>query len=242
MFVFVLIQEDGMQSTNNIYISFSGRGDRHRWLSLPVPSPLQECDAVANLSDDGNQLQVWPAPIRGFAFSFPNMPCMYLLFKDGSGRGAALVAAVLKGKGEWPLLHNSSSPNCLVDHLNQLWLEHPPNIWEVSSSANRVHWIIKTPNQEFQKKTFPNSPPCYTWAWSHNLVNFLNKSGAFHTEPTLSAYSPHCVHLPGHSSTAHAERQARRHFSAKFVSVAKNLCLCAWSLPCLSSSASYILY
>ena len=25
---------------------------------------------------------------------------MYLLFKDGSGRGAALVAAVLKGKGE----------------------------------------------------------------------------------------------------------------------------------------------
>ena len=112
-------------------ICFSGRGDRHRWLSLPVPSPLQECDAVANLSDDGNQLQVWPAPIRGFAFSFPNMPLMYLLFKDGSGRGAALVAAVLKGKGEWPLLLNSSSPNCLVDHLNQLWLEHPPNIWEV---------------------------------------------------------------------------------------------------------------
>ena len=58
MLVFVLIQEDGLQSTNNIYISFSGRGDRHRWLSLPVPPPLQECDAVANLSDDGNQLQV----------------------------------------------------------------------------------------------------------------------------------------------------------------------------------------
>ena len=58
MFVFVLIQEDGLQSTNNIYICFSGRGDCHRWLSLPVPPPLQECDAVANLSDDGNQLQV----------------------------------------------------------------------------------------------------------------------------------------------------------------------------------------
>ena len=177
--------------------------------------------------------------------SFPNIvPLMYLLFKDGSGRGAALVAAVLKGKGEWPLLHNSSSnSNYLVDHLNQLWLDLTDPISEkFSSSANRVHWIIKTPNQEFQKKTFPNSPPCYTWAWSHNLVNFLNKSGAFHTEPTLSAYSPHCVHLPGHSSTAHAERQARRHFSAKLVSVAKNLCLCAWSLPCLSSSASYILY
>ena len=117
---------------SNIYISFSGRGDCHRWLSLPVPPALQECDAVANLSDDGNQLQVWPAPIRGFAFSFPNVPLMYLLFKDGSGRGAALVAAVLKGKGEWPLLHNSSSnSNCLVDHLNRLWLEHPPNIWEV---------------------------------------------------------------------------------------------------------------
>ena len=58
MLVFVLIQEDGMQSTNNIYVCFPGRGDRHRWLSLPVPSPLQECDAVANLSDDGNQLQV----------------------------------------------------------------------------------------------------------------------------------------------------------------------------------------
>ena len=125
MFVFVLIQEDGLQSTNNIYICFSGRGDCHRWLSLPVPPALQECDAVANLSDDGNQLQVWPAPIRGFAFSFPNMPLMYLLFKDGSGRGAALVAAVLKGKGEWPLLHkfSSSNSNCLVDHLNQLWLD-----------------------------------------------------------------------------------------------------------------------
>ena len=58
MLVFVLIQEDGLQSTNNIYICFSGRGDCHRWLSLPVPPPLQECDAVANLSDDGNQLQV----------------------------------------------------------------------------------------------------------------------------------------------------------------------------------------
>ena len=175
MFVFVLIQEDGLQSTNNIYICFSGCSDRHRWLSLPVPPPLQECDAVANLSDDGNQLQVWPAPIRGFAFSFPNIvPLMYLLFKDGSGRGAALVAAVLKGKGEWPLLHNSSSnSNCLVDHLNQLWLDlstHPISE-KFSSSANRVHWIIKTPNQEFQKKPFPNSPPCYTWVWSHNLVN-----------------------------------------------------------------------
>ena len=239
MLAFVLIQEDGMQFANNIYICFSGRGDRHRWLSLPVPSPLQECDAVANLSDDGNQLQVWPAPIRGFAFSFPNMPLMYLLFKDGSGRGAALVAAVLKGKGEWPLLHNSSSPNCLVDHLNQLWLEHPPNIWEVFKLCQPCPLNHQNTKSRISKETFPNSPPCYTWAWSHNLVN---KSGAFHKEPTLSAYSPHCVHLPGHSSTAHAERQARRHFSAKFVSVAKNLCLCAWSPPCLSSSASYILY
>ena len=58
MFVIVLIQEDRLQSTNNIYICFSGRGDCHRWLSFPVPPSLQECDAVANLSDDGNQLQV----------------------------------------------------------------------------------------------------------------------------------------------------------------------------------------
>ena len=58
MLAFALIQEDGMQFANNIYICFSGRGDRHRWLSLPVPPSLQECDAVANLSDDGNQLQV----------------------------------------------------------------------------------------------------------------------------------------------------------------------------------------
>ena len=57
MLVFVLIQEDRMQFANNIYC-FSGRGDCHRWLSLPVPPALQECDAVANLSDDGNQLQV----------------------------------------------------------------------------------------------------------------------------------------------------------------------------------------
>ena len=36
----------------------SGRCDRHRRLSFPIPPPLQECDAVQNLSDDGDQLQV----------------------------------------------------------------------------------------------------------------------------------------------------------------------------------------
>ena len=43
----------------------SGRCDRHRRLSFPIPPPLQECDAVQNLSDDGDQLQVWPPPFRG---------------------------------------------------------------------------------------------------------------------------------------------------------------------------------
>ena len=158
-----------------------------------------------------------------FCLLFPKVPLMYLLFKDGSGRGAALVAAVLKGKGEWPLLLNSSSPNCLVDHLNQLWLEHPPNIWEVFKLCQPCPLNHQNTKSRISKETFPNSPPCYTWAWSHNLVN---KSDAFHREPTLSAYSPHCVHLPGHSSTAHAERQARRHFLQNlFLSPKTSVCV-----------------
>ena len=36
----------------------SGRGDRHRWVSFPIPPSFQECDAVKNLSNDGDQLQV----------------------------------------------------------------------------------------------------------------------------------------------------------------------------------------
>ena len=43
----------------------SGRGDRHRWVSFPIPPSFQECDAVKNLSNDGDQLQVWPSPFGG---------------------------------------------------------------------------------------------------------------------------------------------------------------------------------
>ena len=43
----------------------SGRGDRHRWVSFPIPPSFQECDAVKNLSNDGDQLQIWSSPFGG---------------------------------------------------------------------------------------------------------------------------------------------------------------------------------
>ena len=98
------------------------------------------------------------------------------LSQDGSGRGAALVAAVLKGKewrGDPRRLNSSSSPNCLVDHLNQLWPDpqyprsfHAPPTVSTKSAKYR--------SQNFKIK-LPQSVLCYISAGGQRFMKFRHK-------------------------------------------------------------------
>ena len=173
------------------------------------------------------------------------------LSQDGSGRGAALVAAVLKGKewrGDPRRLNSSSSPNCLVDHLNQLWPDpkyprsfHAPLTVSTKSAKYR--------SQNFKIK-FPQSVLCYIYQLgvkgSWNSVTKSDVSGP-HVKPTWSSYSLR-VHLPGlHKSRCertgrHLRSNFLRHLFLAQEDLRLNLlAFTPGACHLLVSSASYIL-
>merc|ERR1712037_834084 len=114
-------QKDGLQ----------GRRDRHRRLPFPIPPPLQECDAIQNLSVDGHQLQVRPPPFRGWLWTRRCPGCSSSERKRVTRRSSSSQFLVSE------LPRRSSKPA----------VTRPPISKKFSRSTNCVHQISKIPSQ-----------------------------------------------------------------------------------------------